>query len=61
MDAFQGCYKNGTDGTRDYRYFAGLYHLLPYLVFSNLLGFFLSVKHVEAFVSYGVFFLLCSH
>ena len=23
-DAFQGCYKNGTNGTRDYRYFAGL-------------------------------------
>ena len=26
-DAFQGCYKNGTNGTRDYRYFAGLYLL----------------------------------
>ena len=24
-DAFQGCYKNGTNGTWDYRYFAGLY------------------------------------
>ena len=24
-DAFQGCYKNGTNGTHDYRYFAGLY------------------------------------
>ena len=24
-DTFQGCYKNGTDGGRDYRYFAGLY------------------------------------
>ena len=24
-DAFQGCYKNGTDGTCDYRYFAVLY------------------------------------
>jgi len=24
-DAFQGCYKNGTNGTRDYRYFAGFY------------------------------------
>ena len=24
-DAFQGCYKNGTNDTRDYRYFAGLY------------------------------------
>ena len=26
-DVFQGCYKNGTSGTRDYRYFAGLYLL----------------------------------
>ena len=26
-DAFQGCYKNGTNGTRDHRYFAGLYSL----------------------------------
>ena len=25
MDSFQGCYKNGTNGTRDCRYFAGLY------------------------------------
>ena len=24
MDAFQGCYKDGTNGTRDFRYFAGL-------------------------------------
>ena len=24
-DAFQGCYKNGTNGTHDYRYFARLY------------------------------------
>jgi hypothetical protein len=24
MDTFQGCYKNGTDGTRDYRYFAAI-------------------------------------
>ncbi len=25
MDIFQGCYQNGTNGTRDYRYFAGFY------------------------------------
>ena len=24
-DTFEGCYKNGTNGTRDYRYFAGFY------------------------------------
>ena len=27
-DVFQGCYKNGTSGTRDCRYFAGLYLVL---------------------------------
>ena len=26
-DVFHGCYKNGTNGTRDYRYFAGLYFI----------------------------------
>ena len=25
MDSFQGCYKDGTNGTHDCRYFAGLY------------------------------------
>ena len=25
MDAFQGCYKDGTTGTRDYRYFSAIY------------------------------------
>ena len=28
MDAFQGCYKNGTDGTRDCRYFSAMYLLM---------------------------------
>ena len=28
MDFFQGCYKNGTNNTQDYRYFAGLYLLI---------------------------------
>ena len=28
MDFFQGCYKNGTNNTLDYRYFAGLYLLI---------------------------------
>ena len=31
-DIFQGCYKNGTNGTRDYRYFAGLYFLLRIVI-----------------------------
>ena len=28
MDAFQGCYKNGTDGTRDCRWFSGVYFMV---------------------------------
>ena len=28
IDAFQGCYKDGTNGTRDCRYFAGVYLLV---------------------------------
>ena len=31
-DVFQGCYKNGTNGTRDYRYFAGLYFVMRIIV-----------------------------
>ena len=32
IDAFQGCYKNGTNGTRDCRYFAGVYLLMRLLL-----------------------------
>ena len=42
MDAFQGCYKNGTDGTRDYRYFAGLYLVFRYLAFIDSLHYFIT-------------------
>ena len=31
VDAFQGCYKDGTNGTRDYRYFAALQLLIRIL------------------------------
>ena len=31
MDFFQGCYKNGTNNTLDYRYFAGLYLLITFI------------------------------
>ena len=38
-DVFQGCYKNGTAGTPDYRCFAGLYLLLRILINgSQMLG-----------------------
>ena len=35
-DAFQGCYKNGTGGTADCRYFAGLYLVFRVVLFSQL-------------------------
>ena len=33
MDAFQGCYKNGTDGTRDCRWFSGVYFVVRIALF----------------------------
>ena len=49
MDAFQGCYKDGTNGTRDCRYFAAL-QLLLCLLFP--LAFSLTVELItSAFLS----------
>ena len=51
-DAFHGCYKNGTNGTRDYRWFAGLHLLMRFvLVVSYDLTLYNAVS--------GVFMLLC--
>ena len=33
IDAFQGCYKDGTNGTRNCRYFAGMYLLVRLILF----------------------------
>ena len=41
MDAFQGCYKDGTNGSRDCRWFAGLYLFFRILIMA-LLGVTLS-------------------
>ena len=37
-DVFQGCYKNGTSGTRDCRYFAGLYLVLRIVLLLAVYG-----------------------
>ena len=39
MDNFQGCYKNGTNNTRDYRYIAGMYLLIRivYHILDNII------------------------
>ena len=34
MDSFQGCYKDGTNGTRDFRYFPAVYLLLRVFLFT---------------------------
>ena len=35
LDTFQGCFKDGTNGTRDCRYFAGLYFILRTFLFTT--------------------------
>ena len=59
VDAFQGCYKDGTDGTRDCRYFAALELLLRLLV----IFFFVFAKNVEislflTSVAFGIYVIL---
>ena len=36
MDAFQGCYKDGTNGTRDCRYFAAVYPIVLCIILGSL-------------------------
>lgn len=49
LDAFQGCYKNGTNGTPERRYFAGLYFIIRIVVL-----------FVAAFGSFTVSQALCA-
>ena len=50
VETFQGCYKDGTNGTRDCRYFAGLYFILRIiavpLAFTNYQTFFSGSAHL---------------
>ena len=59
VEAFQGCYKDGTSGTRDCRYFAGLYFFLRIIVlviyFSSGAGLgFINIVIGCAFLSWWV-------
>ena len=58
MDAFQGCYKNGTEGTRDYRYFAGLY-LLSRFSFWKLPGSLVPQSDCIFIFAFSFMFALC--
>ena len=62
-DVFQGCYKNGTNGTRDCRYFAGLYLLLrivllPLVYGSYLFGIYNEMVLIICLVTASLLFLL---
>ena len=45
MDAFQGHYRNGTDGTPDLRYFAGIYLLLRIFVYASTVVTYLTASY----------------
>ena len=57
MDAFQGCYKNGTDGTRDCRYFSAMY-LLVRISFFTVFAITLSSSVYVGYFIVGVIFTL---
>ena len=53
MDAFQGCYKDGTNGTRDCRYFGALYLIV------RIISFFVLALTVDVlFYAVGLFMLI---
>ena len=62
-DVFQGCYKNGTNGTRDCRYFAGLYLvfrivLLPAVYDGSIFGFYDDMVSTVCLITASLLFLL---
>ena len=56
-DAFYGCYKDGTEGTRDYRFFSALYLLLRFFVLFP--GLFLSISQIYVYYTVVMVELLC--
>ena len=61
-DVFQGCYKNGTNGTRDCRYFAGLYLVLRIVIvialYGGFVGFYEPMISIVSLVIASLLFLL---
>ena len=53
MDSFQGHYKNGTNGTRDFRYFSALYLLLRGILYA-----FTVLAYVTFSFNYTIVFLI---
>ena len=54
VEMFQGCYKDGTNGTRDCRYFAGLYFILRIIA----VVFFATHLYNESVIIFGFIALL---
>ena len=62
-DVLQDCYKNGTNGTRDCRYFAGLYLvlrivLLPAIYGGSIFGFYQEMVSTVCLITASILFLL---
>ena len=60
-DAYQGCYKNGTNGTKDYRYFSGLYLLLRIVVCIGAVFPFLASRWIISGLIFLIMSLLFAH
>ena len=59
MDAFQGCYKDGTNGTRDCRYFAAIYLIARVGVYLTLVCSFFANNSVLVCLLIMLMLLLC--
>ena len=51
-DTFQGCYNNGTDGTRDYRWFAGLHFFMRFAIVASSEYEILTIVFMIVFTSF---------
>ena len=61
MDAFQGCYKDGTNGTRDCRYFAAMYFILLGVLlgsFATALTWFIVPATLSIFVMFAIIIVI---
>ena len=62
MDAFQGCYKDGTNGTKDCRYFSALYPIARVVAFISLRFDFVSPRSSAIVLIFLILLLVsCCH
>ena len=61
LDAFQGCYKDGTNGTRDCRYFAAMYFILLGILlgcFATALTRFIFPAMISILIMFGIMIVI---